>query len=98
MNAWAYLIVFNEKLGTRKEVQEFLDTLPEVTYWYGCLPYSVFLTATVSAKAISEKINERFGTESGQRHFITEISSDRQGWMPKKVWHLVKNPETPRLE
>lgn len=98
MTTWPYLIVFNDKLGTRKEVQEFLDTVPEVTYWYACLPNSVFFTARVSAKAISEKINAKFGTDSGKRHFITEIAADREGWMPKSVWHLVKNPDKPRLD
>ena len=97
MTTWAYLIVFNEKIGTRKDVQAFLDSLPEVTYWYGCLPNAVFFTARVGAGAISEQVKARFGTDSGQRYFITEVHSDRQGWMPKNVWHLLKNPESPRL-
>ena len=97
MSTWAYLIIFNDKLGTRSDVQAFLDTLPEVPYWYGCMPNSVFFTATVSAGYISDKVKAKFGTGEGQRFFITEVHSDRQGWMPKSVWHLVNNPESPRF-
>ena len=28
---WAYLLVFNAEVGSRAEVQEFLDNIPEVT-------------------------------------------------------------------
>jgi hypothetical protein len=97
MKTWAYLLIFNDAVGARKEVQEFLDTLSEVTYWYGCMPNSVFLTATVPAGTISDKIQARFGTGSGQRFFLTEVHPDRQGWMPKAVWHLLKDPSDPRL-
>ena len=97
MNTWAYLIIFNDKVGTRSDVQSFLDTLPEVTYWYGCMANSVFFTATVGAGYVSDQIKEKFGTDAGQRFFITEVHNDRQGWMPKNVWHLLKNPENPRL-
>lgn len=97
MTTWAYLLVFNEKVGTRKDVQAFLDTISEVTYWYGCLPNAVFLTSTATAGTVSDRIKERFGTESGQRFFVTEVHSDRQGWLPKNVWHLLKNPENLRL-
>jgi len=97
MTTWAYLLVFNEKVGPRKTVQEFLDTLPEVTYWYGCMPSAVFLTSTSTAGQLSEKMKARFGTGTGQRFFITEVHSDRQGWLPKNVWHMLKNPDNPRL-
>lgn len=94
---WAYLIIFNEKVGARKEVQQFLDAIPEITYWYGCMPHAIFCTSTLSAGELSEKFKERYGTDDGQRFFITEVHSDRQGWMPKQVWHMLKNPRDPRL-
>lgn len=94
---WAYLLVFNEKVGTRGPVQEFLNTIPEVTYWYGCFPGAIFLTSTLPAGQISDKIKAHFGTDSGQRWFITEVHQDRQGWAPKQVWHMLKNPANPRL-
>lgn len=95
---WAYLIVFNERLGTRKDVQEFLDTLPEVTYWYSCMPNCVFLTSSLSAGEIADSIRANFGTEAGQRFLVVEVHDDRQGWLPKKAWHIFRNPQNPRPE
>lgn len=94
---WAYLLVFNEKVGARAQVQDFLNSVPEVTFWYGCLPSAIFLTSTLPAGQISDKLKERFGSGSGQRWFITEVHQDRQGWVPKQVWHMVKNPTQPKL-
>ena len=94
---WAYLLVFNDKLGTRDQVKDFIDKLPEVTYWYYCLPHAMFLTATGSAGHISDELKRQFGTEDGKRWFITEVHQDRQGWLPKQVWHMLKNPKSPRL-
>jgi hypothetical protein len=95
--SWAYLIIFNEKVGTRKEVQAFIDTIPEITYWYGCVPQSIFCISSLTAGQLSDKLKDRYGTSGGQRFFVTEVHQDRQGWMPKQVWHMLKNPDEPRL-
>ena len=95
---WAYLLVFNAEVGSRAEVQEFLDNIPEVTYWYGCMPHCVFLTSTLPASEIAQKVGLEFGKESGQRFLVVEVHDDRQGWLPKEVWHVLGNPENPRLE
>lgn len=95
---WAYLIAFNEKLGTRTEVQEFLDDVPEVTYWYGCMPNCVFFTSTLAAGSIAKLVKSRFGTDAGQRFLVAEVHDDREGWLPKKAWHIFRNPEKPRKE
>ena len=95
---WAYLIVFNDALGSRDDVQDFLDTVPEVTYWYSCMPNCVFFTSTFTAGNIADKVLEKFGKGSGQRFLVVEVHKDRQGWLPKKVWHIFQNPEAPRME
>lgn len=96
--SWAYLLVFNASVGSRKEVQQLLDAMPEVTYWYGCLPNGIFLTSTLTARQISENLKERCGTSSGQRWFITQVHDDREGWLPKEAWHVLKNPDSPRMQ
>lgn len=96
MNPRAYIVVFTPSYAERQRVQDFLDTVPEVTYWYACLPYCVFLTSTLSANELSDKFNSRFGTEHGN-YIIMEANSNRQGWMPENVWHLLRSPFSPRL-
>ena len=96
--SWAYIITFNDHLGTRSDVQNALDSMEEVTYWYACMPHCVFFTSTVSAEYIAKRIRERFGTSSGQRFLVAEIHEDRQGWLPNQAWHLFRHPDNPRKE
>ena len=94
---WAYVILFNDELGSRSAVQEFLDNVPEVTYWYGCMPNSVFFASTLTAGGIASKVRTAFGTGGGKRFLVVEVHNDRQGWLPKSAWHLFRNPEDPVL-
>lgn len=92
-----YIIVTNDKFGSRSSLTEFLNNIDGVSYWYACMPNSVFYISTLSAKEISTMVDQKFGTGGGQRHFITEVTNDRNGWMPKQVWHMFSNLESPRL-
>lgn len=95
--SWSYLLIFNDKLGIRSDVTTYLDKISEISYWYTCMPNAIFLTSTLTAGSISDRIKSHFGTDSGQRFFISEVHKDRQGWMPKKVWHMLNNPDNPRM-
>ena len=95
---WAYLVVFNNSLGSQDEVRELLDSMSEVTYWYSCLPHCIFFTCTLGANDIADRFYARFGKSRGNRFLITEVHDDRQGWLPEKAWNLFTNPDNPRLE
>lgn len=95
--AKAYAVLFNSTFGERKAIQEFLDTIPEVTFWHSSLPNSVFFTSTLGAREIAAKLREAFPTSDGARFVILEVGADRQGWMPAQTWHLFRNPDNPRL-
>jgi hypothetical protein len=91
---WAYLLIYNEKLET-KRVTDLIDDNSEITHWVRCLPRSLFLTSTLSAGQISDLIYAEFGSEAGQRWFITEVHKDRQGWLPRSVWYMLNHPDDP---
>lgn len=93
--AKTYLVAINSKLGTRKELTDFLSAVPEVTYWYACLPYCVFVTSESSANELFAKIDQQFKARVGRRIIITEVGVDRQGWLPKEAWRVLKNPDDP---
>ena len=93
----SYILIFNDTVGTRAEILEHLDTLPSVTHWYVCMPNCIFLTSTVSADTISKAIKEKFGYREG-RYLVMESNNDRQGWLPKAAWHLLRNPSDPRYK
>lgn len=96
MNAKAYIVVFTASYASRQQVQDFLDTIKEVTYWYASLPYCVFFTSTLTADQLADKFNAHFGTVNGN-YFIMEANPNRQGWMTRNAWHLLNNPDSPRL-
>jgi hypothetical protein len=54
------------------------------------------LTSTMSANYLAQRLLEHFGKKG--TFFITEVHSDRQGWALKQLWHMLKNPEDPRLK
>lgn len=95
-SAWAYLLVYSSKFGNRRDITEWLDSLPEVTFWYYCLPNCIFLTSTETAVNLAESAYQEFGKSA--LFLITEIHRDRQGWLPRQAWHMFRNPEDPRLE
>ena len=48
----AYLIVFSNELGTRQQMQNYLDAIDSIHFWYACLPYCIFCTSDLSADGI----------------------------------------------
>jgi hypothetical protein len=91
----SYVIVISSELGTRDELQDFLDSIYEVTYWYACLPNCIFYTSSITMTDLTEKIRVRFGDK---RFFITECIYDSNGWLPKEAWHLIQHPDNPILK
>ena len=77
-----YVIIFSPGLD-RDEVINYLSSLKMVDHWFYNMPNSSFIQSSASAKELSDAIIEKFGKK---RHFITEVSANRQGLMPKDHW------------
>jgi len=92
---WCYLLVFNEGFDANR-VRDFIDAQPNISYWVKSLPNSLFLVSSLTAGGISTRIRNEFGTEQGLRFFVTEVHTDRDGWLPASVWYMFKNPDNPR--
>lgn len=90
-----YILIFNDEVGSRKVIQEFVDTIPEIPFWYGCMSGNLFFTSSLSADKLYNKFKEKFGNGDGKRFMILEIGPERQGWMPKKVWYMINHPDAP---
>jgi hypothetical protein len=92
-----YLILINDNLSSRAALTTFLDEISEVSYWYACMPNAVFLISSLSASGLSHLIRDKFGTDGLKRHIVTEVSTNRDGWMPKQVWHMFRNFDSPKM-
>lgn len=97
MTSYCYAVLFNDTVGTREAIQEFLDSRDDVTFWHSCLPHCVFCTSTLQAGELSEAIGAHFGKDTGHRFLVLDTDTDRQGWLTKQAWHMMRNPTNPRL-
>ncbi len=87
MNKWTYLLVFDDAVGTRREVLDFLDRQPEILNWYTCLSNAVFIVSTKTAGELT-KLFRSFTSDKG-RFVILDTDTDRNGWLPKKAWDFI---------
>ena len=91
MTKWGYILVFDDGLGTRKEIQDYLDTLPEVLNWYACMTNSIFIVSNTTATILQQKISQF--NRNGSRFVILDVDTDRNGWLPKAAWEFMKTPK-----
>lgn len=91
----AYLMVYSDALGTRDQVKACLDALPEIITWRYDLPHSFYLISEEeSATTLADLITMKMGKG---RFIISEIGSNKQGWLPDKTWYFInkKMPKPP---
>src|SRR5260370_36332941 len=86
----AYLLVYSSTLGTRVQIQECLNELPQVIHWRHDLPHAYYIISEV------EEAQELAGLIRACRHgkgrfILTEVSTNKGGWLPKDSWYLIKH-------
>jgi len=87
MNKWTYLLVFDDAVGTRREVLDFLDKRPEMLDWYACLSNAVFIVSTKTASELTSLFRS-FTSDKG-RFVILDTDTDRNGWLPRKALDFI---------
>ncbi|HED07288.1 MAG TPA: hypothetical protein ENI57_04135 [Ignavibacteria bacterium] len=84
----AYILVYSDVLGTREEVKKCMDSIPQVDTWRYDLPNSFYIISEYSADEIARAINNF----TGKTNFIvSEITSNKQGWLSEETWYLINN-------
>jgi hypothetical protein len=84
-----YLLIYNDSVGPRELVKLWADSSPLVKTWRYDLPHCFYLVSEASAEELSANLRATLGT--GGRFLITEISENRQGWLPADTWYLLRN-------
>lgn len=93
MNRRAYLFVYSDVMGTRDRVREIVNSIDEILNWRYELPNSFYLVAEAPIKGIAEKIREKSGGKGA--FIITEIASNKWGWLDKQSWKLINQKHLP---
>jgi hypothetical protein len=90
----AYLLVYNDEVGTREQVRTYIDSLAQVINWRIELPNSMYLISESSAEDLAT-LFRKFTLDKG-RFLITELGPNRQGWLPPDSWTLFNEKHDPR--
>lgn len=85
----AYLLVYSSRLGSRAEVTEWLNAMPKVINWRFDMPNCYYLISESSATELSVRLREIAGKDG--RFLVSEITSNKSGWLPKETWNLIRN-------
>ena len=86
----AYLFVYNLATGTREEIRECIDNLPQITYWRTDLPNSFYLISELNAEQLTDLIREK--TKKGGRFIIAElVAGSYNGYLPPDAWFVINN-------
>lgn len=83
-----YILVYSNSFGTREEAKDCVDNIPEVYTWRYDMPNSFYLISDYSADEIARAINDYTGKT---KFIVSEITSNKQGWLSKKTWYLINN-------
>jgi hypothetical protein len=83
-------LVYSENLGPAERVRDFIDSRKEITNWHRWLPNSFFLVSELPAT----KLTDLFRTYTKDKgHFIIlDTATDRDGWLPRRAWKLMRYP------
>jgi len=87
-----YIFVYGNAMGSREEIKQYLDSIPEIKIWRYELPNCFFIISKEGARFISDEIKKnKHGDES---FLITEIhSSNYWGWLTDESWHIIQHQE-----
>lgn len=92
-----YLFLYNSKVGDYATIREVINSLPEIITWRHELDNSFFLISRHKASEISNSFRDVFGHETG-KFLISEITSNKQGWLSTRSWHLINKKAFPPKE
>lgn len=92
MTRRAYLLIYSGGVGTREEVRDYLDNLPEILNWRYDVPHAFYLISECNADEITNLIL-RFSKGEG-RFLVSEVVDNSQGLLPRGAWRFL-NEKTP---
>jgi len=83
----AYILVYSSNLGVRSVINECLNSLPEIETWRYDMPNSYYIISEYTASEIANAIRKKI---PNGRFLVSEIETNRQGWLSKDTWDFIK--------
>ena len=88
-----YLLVYANSLGDREFVKQVLDSIPSIKNWRCDMPNSFYIWSNSIAPDIVTSIAEKVGNATSKRFLVVEITSNKQGYLPKDTWSFINQTE-----
>ena len=86
-----YFLIYNDDLGTRSQIKRFLDAQETIDDWRYDIPGLFYLISELTADELCQLIrNGLKQEESGARFIVSEVSRNRQGWLPRDTWKFLR--------
>lgn len=85
-----YLLVYSNVIGDRDVMKGILNNIEGVLDWRFDMPNSFYVISEMDACTLVDRIHANIHSESC-RFFITEISTNRQGYLPKDTWEFINS-------
>lgn len=82
-----YQFTYTDGFGNDSDVSLMLKSIDSVSDLRIPFTRLCFIKSTDTATSLSKKIIQ---LKPNNRFFISEISENRQGWLPKSVWDFLK--------
>lgn len=88
----SYIFVYSDKLGSREEVKQLINKIPEIIHWRYDLPNCFYIVSEESAKTLSSLIMNK-GKGKSARFVINEFneSVEYEGILTVDSWYLIQN-------
>ena len=83
----AYILVYEDKIGSRERVRDFLDKQSKIETWRFDLPNTFYLISDYSANELADVFLRL--TEKDGRFIIAHLGADKQGWLPRDTWNFI---------
>jgi hypothetical protein len=84
-----YLLIYNDMMGSRDLIKQWANSSDLVVNWRYDLPHCFYLVSEATAAELSAGLRAFFGNSG--RFIITELSENRQGWLPADTWYFLRN-------
>ena len=83
-----YLFVYSDRTGDRESMKNMLNSIPEIVNWRYDMPNSFYLQTEKSAQELTD-IFVRKLNKNDKRFLISEITNNRQGYLPGDTWKFL---------
>ncbi len=85
----AYLLAYSATLGTREQVKQCLNDLPQVITWRHDLPHAYYIVSESEPRELADAIRNCRGGKG--RFILVEVTDSKAGYLPPESWYFLRN-------